>query len=44
MVGYKVEKMGIESWKLAHSSQGGDETLDEELAEETRLEENLIPE
>ena len=36
--------MGIESWKLAHSSQGGDETLDEELAEETRLEENFIPE
>ena len=36
--------MEIAAWRLAHSIQGGDETLHEELVEETRLEENLIPE
>ena len=35
--------MEIETWRLAHSGQGGNETLHEEPAEETRLEENLVP-
>ena len=34
---YKVEKMEIESWKLAHSVQGRDETLNVESIKETRL-------
>ena len=41
---YKVDKMEIASWILAHSSQGGKQTLNEEPAEERRLQEKLIPE
>ena len=40
--GYKVDKMKIASCRLANSGQGGNETLNDELAEETRLEEKLV--
>ena len=43
LAGYKVDKMEISSWILAHSGHGGNETLHEEPAKETSLEENLIP-
>ena len=42
--GYKVDKIEIETWRLAHSGQGINDTLNEESAEETRLETYLIPE
>ena len=38
LAGYKVDKMEIASYRLAHSSQGRNETLNEEQAKETRLE------
>ena len=44
LVGYKVDKMEIASWILAHSGQRGDETLNEEPEEETRLNIDEIPE
>ena len=36
--------MEIAAWRLEHSGQGRNETLDEEPAKETRLEADLIPE
>ena len=36
--GYKVEKMEIAAWKLAHSSRGRNETPNVESTRETRLE------
>ena len=43
LAGYKVDKMEIATWILAHSGQGRNDTLNEERAEETRLEADLIP-
>ena len=44
MAGYKVDKMEIESWRLARSRKGRNETLNEEPSEETWLKMDEIPE
>ena len=42
--GYKVDKMEIEAWRLAHSGQEINETLNEEPIKETWLKVDVIPE
>ena len=44
LAGYKVDKMEIAAWILAHLGQGRNETLNEEPAEEIGLKMDEIPE
>ena len=43
LAGYKVDKAKIAAWRLAHSSQGRNETPNEEPIKESILEVDSIP-